>query len=306
MFQACTPSTTQQDLVHLKVDMLSFYFSPQDVANHALPTAGGVRRRTAGAGHCRQPPRRRGRGFADRVEYARKIPLSPSPMPGAAPPVHPGMTDNINAQMGDEEIDEELATLARARAPLITHKVVHQRISQSPMETRGVVAVRDGAEELTLYITCQSPHLVARWVLARARPAADRDSCDRPGRGRSVRAQESPVEGRGRGHPRRAEIQPAIEMDRGSLRRTWSPPTRAREQEMLLQVAFDNAARLDRLAWRLQRQRRCLSPAVGMQYRGPHVPVGGLTRCLPNGFLNAAGTATRWVRGVRGPWAMNR
>jgi carbon-monoxide dehydrogenase large subunit len=41
---------------------------------------------------------------------------------------------------------------------------VHQRISQSPMETRGIVAVRDGSEELTLYITCQSPHVVARWT----------------------------------------------------------------------------------------------------------------------------------------------
>jgi carbon-monoxide dehydrogenase large subunit len=97
-------------------------------------------------------------------------------MRGAARPCTPGMTDNINAQMGDEEIDEELKALLEGAPHLITHKVVHQRISQSPMETRGVVATRDGTEELTLYITCQSPHLWRagyrwRWACRRPRSA---------------------------------------------------------------------------------------------------------------------------------------
>src|SRR5260370_1126168 len=81
-----------------------------------------------------------------------------------SPPVHPGTENNISAQMGDEEMDADLDALLKGAPHLITHKVVHQRISQSPMETRGVVATRDGTDELTLYITCQSPHLVARWT----------------------------------------------------------------------------------------------------------------------------------------------
>lgn len=79
-------------------------------------------------------------------------------------PVHPGREDNIAASMGVEELDEDFEALFQAAPHVFTHKVTHQRISQSPMETRGVVAVRDGAEELTLYITCQSPHMVARHV----------------------------------------------------------------------------------------------------------------------------------------------
>ncbi|GFE74781.1 xanthine dehydrogenase family protein molybdopterin-binding subunit [Novosphingobium sp. TCA1] len=79
-------------------------------------------------------------------------------------PIHPGMDSNIAAEIGDEEIDEELEQRLAASALRIRQKVVHQRISQAPMETRGVIASRDGPEELTLWITCQSPHLVARWV----------------------------------------------------------------------------------------------------------------------------------------------
>ena len=79
-------------------------------------------------------------------------------------PVHPGSDDNIAAEAGDEDISEEIAALIAGAATRVTHKVVHQRISQSPMETRGVVATRDGNAELRLYITCQSPHMIARWV----------------------------------------------------------------------------------------------------------------------------------------------
>ena len=51
---------------------------------------------------------------------------------------------------------EAVRGLLAGAAHLVTQHVAHQRISQSPMETRGVVATRDGPEELTLYITCQS------------------------------------------------------------------------------------------------------------------------------------------------------
>lgn len=81
-----------------------------------------------------------------------------------AGPIHPTMETNVAAEMGDEEIDEELAAILGRAAHRVAHRVVHQRISHSPMETRGVIATRDGPEELTLYITCQSPHMVARWV----------------------------------------------------------------------------------------------------------------------------------------------
>ncbi|MDG2003412.1 MAG: xanthine dehydrogenase family protein molybdopterin-binding subunit [Novosphingobium sp.] len=79
-------------------------------------------------------------------------------------PVHPGKDDNIAQEMGDEDIDEDLQALLDGAAHTITRTIHHQRIAQSPMETRGCVATCDGSEEMTIWISCQSPHLVARYV----------------------------------------------------------------------------------------------------------------------------------------------
>jgi carbon-monoxide dehydrogenase large subunit len=79
-------------------------------------------------------------------------------------PVHAGMDSNVAAEMGAEEMDENLQAVFDSAAHVVTHKVTHQRISQSPMETRGVLASRDGSDEMILYITCQSPHTISRYV----------------------------------------------------------------------------------------------------------------------------------------------
>ena len=73
------------------------------------------------------------------VEYEEEDPVVTIADARRGPPVHPGTETNIAAQMGDEELDEELEALLAGAPHLVTHKVMHQRISQSPMETRGVV-----------------------------------------------------------------------------------------------------------------------------------------------------------------------
>ena len=98
------------------------------------------------------------------VEYAEEDPLVTISQAKSGPPVHASQDDNIAGQMGDEEIDEDLEAQLQAAAHRLTHRVTHQRISQSPMETRGVVVTRDGNEELLVYITCQSPHTIGRWL----------------------------------------------------------------------------------------------------------------------------------------------
>ena len=98
------------------------------------------------------------------IDYAEQEPVITIAQAKAGAAIHPGMDSNVAAEIGDEEIDDELEQRLAGSAVRISQKVVHQRISQAPMETRGVVASRDGPEELTLWITCQSPHLVARWV----------------------------------------------------------------------------------------------------------------------------------------------
>jgi carbon-monoxide dehydrogenase large subunit len=130
-----------------------------------------------------------------------------------------------------------------AQAPyLLTRTVKHQRISQSPMETRGVVVTRQG-DELLVYITCQSPHLVARWLtLALNQPDL------------SVRVIAKDVGGAFglKNHPWREEMSAIV----GSMllgrpvkwiEDRWEnlvAANQAREQEVTLRVAFDGDGKL--------------------------------------------------------------
>ena len=235
---------TQHDLAQRKVDMLSFYFSPQDVAT--TPLADG---RVAYVGEplalVIADSRRVAEDAASLVEvgYAEEDPVVTIADARHGSPVHPGMTDNVNAQMGDEEIDAELAALLEGAPHRVTHRVVHQRISQSPMETRGVVAVRDGAAELTLYITCQSPHLVARWVALALGlpPTAIRVIARDVGGGFGLK-----------NHPWKEEVAVILAALIFNRPLKWIEDryenlvaaNQAREQDMLLQVAFDHDGRL--------------------------------------------------------------
>jgi len=156
---------TQEDLARFQVEMLSFFFIAPQV--EITPLANG---RVAYVGEpvalVIADDRRTAEDGASLVEivYAEEDPVVTIADARRGPPVHAGTDNNIAAQMGEEEIDEELQARLTSAPHLITHKVIHQRISQSPMETRGVVVTRDGTEELTLHITCQSPHVVARWT----------------------------------------------------------------------------------------------------------------------------------------------
>lgn len=97
------------------------------------------------------------------VEYEEETPVVTISDARNSGPIHPGTESNVAQVMGiedDEDIEEALASGAH----LVTSTVIHQRIAQSPMETRGVVAIPQGSDELVVHITCQSPHMVARWL----------------------------------------------------------------------------------------------------------------------------------------------
>jgi aerobic carbon-monoxide dehydrogenase large subunit len=156
---------TAKDLARFKVDMLSFYLTPPTIAITPLAD-GSVTYVGDPVALVIADTRYIAEDAANLVvvEYEEEEPIVTIADAKRGPVVHPGADSNIAAEMGAEEIDEELAALIENAPHVVTHTVTHQRISQSPMETRGVVATRDGPEELTLYITCQSPHMVARWV----------------------------------------------------------------------------------------------------------------------------------------------
>ena len=156
---------TQADLAPFNAQLLSFFLQPPEV--EMTPLANG---RVCYVGEPVALVVADSRALAEdaaaliEIEYEAETPVVTLADARKGSPVHAGRDDNIAAEMGDEEIDEDLAAILGSAAHRVSQRVVHQRISQSPMETRGVVASRDGPEELTLWITCQSPHMIARWV----------------------------------------------------------------------------------------------------------------------------------------------
>ncbi len=235
---------TQQDLAEFDVTMLAFFLSPPDVKT--TPLADG---RVAYVGEPVVMVIADSRAIAEdaaslvEVEYAEETPLVTIDDARHGAPVHPGTEDNISAQMGEEEIDEDLEALLQAAPLRLTHKVVHQRISQSPMETRGILADPEGPKELTLYITCQSPHAVERWTsLALGKPDM------------AIRVIAKDVGGAFglKNHPWKEEV--AVILAALKFRRPlkWIEDryenligaNQAREQEMTLQIGLDNDGKL--------------------------------------------------------------
>jgi carbon-monoxide dehydrogenase large subunit len=171
------------------------------------------------------------------------------------------------------------------------------------METRGVVAVRDGTEELTLYITCQSPHMVARWTaLALGLPQT------------AIRVIAKDVGG-GFGlknHPWKEEV--AVILAALSYGRplkwiedryeNFIAANQAREQEMVLQVAFDSDGKM--LA--SHGDYSCNNgacPQVADCNIAVHMFLWAAYKMPMYGFLSRGWyTNTVGLAAYRGPWAM--
>jgi carbon-monoxide dehydrogenase large subunit len=237
------------------------------------------------------------------IQYTEEDPVVTIADARHGPPVHPGFPDNIAAQMGEEEIDEALDARLKGAPHLITHRVVHQRISQSPMETRGVVVTRDGPGELTLYITCQSPHLVARWVsLALGLPQT------------TIRVIAKDVGG-GFGlknHPWKEEVSvilAALEFGRPlkwieDRHENLTAANQAREQEMVLQVAFDADGRLIASHGDYSVNNGAY-PQLSECNIGVHMFLWAAYKMPAYGFLTRGWyTNTVGYAAYRGPWAM--
>jgi aerobic carbon-monoxide dehydrogenase large subunit len=295
---------TAEDIARQKVELLSFYFTSPAVETTPLATG-----RVAYVGDPVALVIADSRAIAEdaaaliEVDYDEEDPVVTIADAMRGPPVHPGTENNIAAQMGAEEMDEDLEAALNGAAHQITHRIVHQRISQSPMETRGVVASRDGHEELTLYITCQSPHMIARWVsLALGLPQT------------AIRVIAKDVGGSFglKNHPWKEEVAVIVAALLFGRPLKWiedrwenlTASNQCREQEMELRVAFDGEGRLvaSHGDYSLNNgaypQGADCNIAVHMflwsAYRMP--AYGFLTR---GWYSNTAGLAA-----YRGPWAM--
>lgn len=155
---------TAGDLDRVPVRMLTFFFTPSEVEVPLL-----ARNRVTHVGDPVVMVVADSRYAAEDaantviVEYEAEDPVVTIDDAMRGTPVHAAKESNVAAEMG-MEADEELEEALNKAPHLVTRTLAHQRISQSPMETRGLVVTRQGGGELLLYITCQSPHMIARWL----------------------------------------------------------------------------------------------------------------------------------------------
>jgi carbon-monoxide dehydrogenase large subunit len=237
------------------------------------------------------------------VDYAEEEPVVTLADARLGPLVHPDTESNVAAQMGDDEGDSELEALLTGAPHLVTQTITHQRISQSPMETRGVVATLQGEEELLVHITCQSPTAVARYIsLALGLPKM------------SVRVIAKDVGGAFgfKNHPwleEMAVIVAAMQLGRPvkwieDRLENLTAANQAREQEMTLRAAFDAEGRL--LA-----SHGDYSVNNGAYPQGAdanaavHMFMWAAYKMPAYGFISRGWyTNTQGLSAYRGPWAM--
>ncbi|WP_370306809.1 xanthine dehydrogenase family protein molybdopterin-binding subunit [Sinimarinibacterium flocculans] len=235
---------TADDLARFKVDMLSFF-----LAQPVVPVPVLANGRVTYVGDPVVMVVAQDRYLAEDaaglivVEYDEEDPVVTLDDAKTGALVHPDTDSNVAAATGAEEPDEDLEAALAAAAHLETLAFRHQRISQSPMETRGVVAQPHGSGELTVYLSCQGPQLCARWFA---------QALELPQT--SIRVISKDVGGSFglKGQPWREEV--AVVLGAMLLRRPlkWiedrlenlTAANQAREQEITLRAAFDAEGRL--------------------------------------------------------------
>jgi carbon-monoxide dehydrogenase large subunit len=154
---------TQEDLARFQYNMINFFLAPPGV--ETTPLAKG---RVAYVGDPIALVIAETRYIAEdaaglvHVEYDEEDPVVTIEQARSGAPVHPDTDTNVAVSMGEPD-DEEIEQALKTGAHLITTTVKHQRISQSPMETRGVVVHKHGEGEMTIYIATQSPQMAARY-----------------------------------------------------------------------------------------------------------------------------------------------
>ena len=235
---------TAKDFAHFQCDMLTFYFTslqvetPPLAKDYVAHVGDPVALVIADSRHIAEDA-----ASLIEVDYEEQEPVVTMADARTGPIVHPVKETNISAQTGMEEIDEATAATLKGAAHLVSQKIVHQRISQSPMETRGIVVSRDGNEELTLYITCQSPHLVSRWVSL---------ALDLPHMAIKVIAKDVGGSFGLKNHPWREEVAVILAAFLFGRPLKWiedryealTAACNSREQEMTLDVGFDADGRM--------------------------------------------------------------
>lgn len=157
---------TAADLAAVPLQMVSFFMQVPPPGTKTSPLADG---RVAYVGDPVALVIADSRAIAEdaasliEVEYqAGEDPVIGIAQARATPPIHPDMDSNVNAVLGEPEPPAEVAEIFASARHVVTGTVHHQRIAQAPMETRGLVVSKTGENELTIHLSCASPHVAAR------------------------------------------------------------------------------------------------------------------------------------------------
>lgn len=97
------------------------------------------------------------------VSYASSDPVVTIDDAATGAPVHEAIHDNL-AQLLATPDDPTFEEVFMQAAHVVTGTITHQRQAHVPMETRGIVAARQGSGEMLIHASCQSPHMVARYM----------------------------------------------------------------------------------------------------------------------------------------------
>ncbi|MBV1688967.1 xanthine dehydrogenase family protein molybdopterin-binding subunit [Novosphingobium sp. G106] len=96
------------------------------------------------------------------IDYEIEDPVITIADAASGPLVHPELGSNVGEHFALPR-DPEIEAVFAAAAHVVVGTVRHQRQAISPMETRGVVASRQGVADMIIHLSCQSPQMAARY-----------------------------------------------------------------------------------------------------------------------------------------------
>jgi carbon-monoxide dehydrogenase large subunit len=237
------------------------------------------------------------------VEYEEQTPILSMAEARTAPPIHPDLDSNLATPMASPP-NPELEAAMKAAPHVVIGTIRHQRICQNTMEARGVVFSKNGEGEITVYMSCQSPHIVARYLsIALNQPEASiRVIAKDVGGGFGLKAQPWREEmaaiaaGMVVGRPVKWAEDRFEHLTTASL---------CREQELTLTLAFDDDARLVGAHAEYYPNNGAF-PHVGSDnnmaacfFMWPAYKIPAFSWSLAGVYTNTIG-----LGGYRGPWAM--
>ena len=97
------------------------------------------------------------------AEYEEEAPVLSMAEARTAPPIHPDLPNNIASPM-ELPTSPELARILETAPHVFSTKITQGRVVVNTMEPRAVIFSKNGENEITIYLSCQSPYTAHRML----------------------------------------------------------------------------------------------------------------------------------------------